>query len=111
MDELIIEDDYNKWLDDINNLQEKELVSLNWRNIFQRFKKILSSRLPNFEIRINIFNFLLKIITKDFITSDTEIKSYFNNIIPVLISYTTHPNVNIFYNYLNRQFFKNIQLD
>ena len=49
MDELIIEDDYNKWLDDINNLQEKELVSLNWRNIFQRFKKILSSRLPNFD--------------------------------------------------------------
>lgn len=94
MDDLIIEDNYNKWIKKIDNLPEKELVSLNWKNIFQRFKNILSSRLPDFEIRINIFNFLLKIITKNLVTTDTEIKSYFNNIIPIIITYTTNPNVN-----------------
>jgi hypothetical protein len=97
MNDLIIEDNYNKWLENLYNLSEKELVSLNWKNIFQKFRKLLSSRLPDFETRINIFNFILKIITKDFVTSDSEIKSYFNDIIPILILYTTNPNVkNIF---------------
>ena len=97
MDNLIIEDNYNKWLENLNNLSEKELVSLNWKNIFQKFRNLLSSRLPDFETRINIFNFILKIITKDFVTSDSEIKSYFNDIIPIIILYTTNPNVkNIF---------------
>ena len=73
MDNLIIEDNYNKWLENLNNLSEKELVSLNWKNIFQRFRNLLSSRLPDFETRINIFNSILKIITKEFVTSDSEI--------------------------------------
>ena len=43
MNDLIIEDNYNKWLENLNNLSEKELVSLNWKNIFQKFRKLLSS--------------------------------------------------------------------
>ena len=108
MDDLIIEDNYNKWLENLNNLSEKELVSLNWKNIFQKFRNLLSSRLPDFETRINIFNFILKIITKDFVTSDSEIKSYFNDIIPILILYTTKIiliYVNLYNIYLNKIYF------
>ena len=49
--------------------------------------------MSDFQIRVDVFAFLNRIIEMDFLKKDTEIKSYFNNLIGILVNYTTDGNV------------------
>lgn len=100
MEELIIKDNYKKWFDFISSKNERDLVTLNWADTFQKINHILISAFTDYELKINLFIFLNKIVTMKFLTTDTEIKSYFNNIAPVLVSYTTHSNVFFIFTFL-----------
>ena len=94
MEELIIEDDYKKWFSKISdNYDEKKLMSYNWKVLFKKMEHLLKSPMSDFQIRIDVFVFLNRIIEMDFLKKDTEIKSYFNNLIGVLVNYTTEANV------------------
>ena len=94
MEELIIEDDYKKWFSKISdNYDEKKLMSYNWKVLFKKMEHLLKSPMSDFQIRIDVFVFLNRIIEMNFLKKDTEIKSYFNNLIGVLVNYTTEANV------------------
>ena len=97
MDKLIIEDNIKKWLDKLINYDQRTLVTLNWKDNFKRFKEILTSIKTDYELKINCFIFLTKIIKMPFIKTDTEIKSYFNDLVPIFFDYSTHPNVFYFF--------------
>ena len=94
MEQLIIEDNYNKWFRKIaNNFDEDILMSYNWKDIFKKLEHILKSHMSDFQIRLEVFAFLNRIIEMNFIKKDSEIKSYFNNIFQVIVDYTTVGNV------------------
>lgn len=93
MEQLIIQDNYKKWFDIISKREERELITYNWQDTFKKFLHILTTPFTDYELKIELFIFLNKIVTMKFVTTDSEIKSYFNNIVPVLISYSTHSNV------------------
>ena len=94
MEQLIIEDNYNKWFRKIaNNFDENILMSYNWKDIFKKLEHILKSHKSDFQIRLEVFAFLNRIIEMNFIKKDSEIKSYFNNIFQVIVDYTTVGNV------------------
>ena len=94
MEQLIIEDDYKKWFSKVaENYDEKLLMSYNWKDLFKKMEHILKSPMSDFQIRVEVFAFLNRIIEMDFLKKDTEIKSYFNNIIGILVNYTTEGNV------------------
>ena len=94
MEQLIIEDNYNKWFIKIsNNFDENILMSYNWKDIFKKLEHILKSHMSDFQIRLEVFAFLNRIIEMNFIKKDSEIKSYFNNIFQVIVDYTTVGNV------------------
>jgi hypothetical protein len=94
MEQLIIEDDYQKWFSKISdNYDENLLMSYNWKDLFKRMEHILKSPMSNFQIRVDVFAFLNRIIDMDFLKKDTEIKTYFNNLIGILVHYTTEANV------------------
>ena len=94
MEQLIIEDNYNKWFRKIaNNFDENILMSYNWKDIFKKLEHILKSHMSDFQIRLEVFAFLNRIIEMNFIKKDSEIKSYFNNIFQVIVDYTTASNV------------------
>ena len=94
MEQLIIEDDYKKWFSKVaENYDEKVLMSYNWKDLFKKMEHILKSPMSDFQIRVEVFAFLNRIIEMDFLKKDTEIKSYFNNLIGVLVNYTTEANV------------------
>ena len=96
MEQLIIEDNYNKWFSKISgNYDEKVLMSYNWKDLFKKMEHILKSPMSDFQIRVEVFAFLNRIIEMDFLKKDTEIKSYFNNLIGILVNYTTEGNVRI----------------
>ena len=94
MEQLIIEDNYKKWFRKIaNNFDENILTSYNWKDIFKKLEHILKSHMSDFQIRLEVFAFLNRIIEMNFIKKDSEIKSYFNNIFQVIVDYTTVGNV------------------
>ena len=93
MEQLIIEDNYKKWFDTISKREERALITYNWQDTFKKFLHILTTPFTDYELKIELFIFLNKIVTMKFVTTDSEIKSYFNNIVPVLVSYSTHSNV------------------
>lgn len=93
MDNIIIETNLNKWIEEMSHYDEKDLINFNWKANFMKFNRILSNLNSDYEIKINCFYFLTKMITMNFTLSDTEIKSYFNDIVPALFLYTTSPNV------------------
>lgn len=107
MDNIIVETNLNKWIEDMAQYGEKEMINFNWKANFVKFDRILSNLNSDFEIKINCFYFLTKMITMNFISNDTEIKSYFNDIVPALFVYTTSPNV-YFYIKSNSQFYHGI---
>ena len=79
MEQLIIEDNYNKWFRKIaNNFDENILMSYNWKDIFKKLEHILKSHMSDFQIRLEVFAFLNR---------------YFNNIFQVIVDYTTASNV------------------
>ena len=92
MESLIIEDNYKKWFEKISNSEEKVLISFNWKEIIKKINFILSSSQTDFELRVNVFIFLTKIIKMNFLISDSEIKSYFNDLFPIIISYASNSN-------------------
>jgi hypothetical protein len=49
--------------------------------------------MSDFQIRVEVLSFLNRIIEMNFVKNDTEIKSYFNNIMSVIVNYTTEGNV------------------
>ena len=101
MEQLIIEDNYNKWFRKIaNNFDENILMSYNWKDLFKKIEYILKSAMSDFQIRVEVFSFLNRIIDMNFVKKDTEIKSYFNNIMNVIVSYTTEGNVRIYIIYI-----------
>ena len=103
MEQLIIEDDYNKWFSKVaGNYDEKVLMSYNWKDLFKKMEHILKSPMSDFQIRVEVFVFLNRIIEMDFLKKDTEIKSYFNNLIGILVNYTTEGNVRIIIYFTNR---------
>ena len=94
MEQLIIEDDYKKWFSKVaENYDEKVLMSYNWKDLFKKMEHILKSPMSDFQIRVEVFAFLNRIIEMDFLKKDTEIKSYFNNLLGILVNYTTEGNV------------------
>ena len=94
MEQLIIEDNYNKWFLKIaNNFDENTLISYNWKDLFKKLEHILKSAMSDFQIRVEVLSFLNRIIEMNFVKNDTEIKSYFNNIMSVIVNYTTEGNV------------------
>lgn len=94
MKRLIIEDDYQKWFSKVSgNFDENILMSYNWKDIFKKMEHILKSPMSDFQIRVDVFSFLNRIIEMNFLKKDTEIKSYFNNLIGILVNYTTDGNV------------------
>ena len=94
MEKLIIEDNYQNWFNKISdNYDENVLMSYNWKDIFKKIEHILKSPMSDFQIRVDVFIFLNRIAEMNFLKSDTEIKSYFNNLIKILIYYTTEANV------------------
>ena len=94
MEQLIIEDNYNKWFRKIaNNFDENVLISYNWKDIFKKLEHILKSHMSDFQIRLEVFAFLNRIIDMNFVKKDSEIKSYFNNLIKIIVDYTTVGNV------------------
>lgn len=94
MEQLIIEDDYKKWFSKISdNYDENKLMSYNWKDLFKKMEHILKSPMSDFQIRVEVFAFLNRIIEMNFLKKDTEIKSYFNNLIGILVHYTTEANV------------------
>ena len=74
-------------------MMKKKLMSYNWKVLFKKMEHLLKSPMSDFQIRIDVFVFLNRIIEMDFLKKDTEIKSYFNNLIGVLVNYTTEANV------------------
>ena len=96
MEQLIIEDNYNKWFRKIaDNFDENALMSYNWKDLFKKLEHILKSRMSDFQIRLEVFAFLNRIIDMNFVRKDSEIKSYFNNLMPVIVNYTTVGNVRL----------------
>ena len=96
MEQLIIEDNYNKWFLKIaNNFDENTLISHNWKDLFKKLEHMLKSPLSDFQIRVEILSFLNRIVEMNFVKKDTEIKSYFNNIMYVIVNYTTEGNVSL----------------
>ena len=94
MEQLIIEDNFNKWFLKIaNNFDENTLISYNWKDLFKKLEHILKSAMSDFQIRVEVLSFLNRIIEMNFVKNDTEIKSYFNNIMSVIVNYTTEGNV------------------
>ena len=94
MEQLIIEDNYNKWFLKIaNNFDENTLISYNWKDLFTKLENMLKSPLSDFQIRVEVLSFLNRIVEMNFVKKDTEIKSYFNNIMSVIVNYTTEGNV------------------
>ena len=94
MEQLIIEDDYQKWFSKISdNYDENILMSYNWKDLFKKMEHILKSPMSSFQIRVDVFAFLNRIIDMNFLKKDTEIKTYFNNLIGILVNYTTEANV------------------
>ena len=94
MEKLINEDDYQKWFSKISdNYDENLLMSYNWKDLFKKMEHILKSPMSNFQIRVDVFAFLNRIIDMNFLKKDTEIKTYFNNLIGILVHYTTEANV------------------
>ena len=94
MEQLIIEDNYNKWFRKIaNNFDENVLISYNWKDIFKKLEHILKSHMSDFQIRLEVFAFLNRIIDMNFVKKDSEIKSYFNNLMKIIVDYTTVGNV------------------
>jgi len=94
MEQLINEDDYQKWFSKISdNYDENLLMSYNWKDLFKKMEHILKSPMSNFQIRVDVFAFLNRIIDMNFLKKDTEIKTYFNNLIGILVHYTTEANV------------------
>jgi hypothetical protein len=113
MERLIIEDNYNKWFRKIaDNFDEKVLMSYNWKDLFKKMEHILKSPFSDFQIRVEVFAFLNRIIDMNFLKKDSEIKSYFNNIMGVIVNYTTDGNVRNFFiiiiKYYYRQYLKNM---
>ena len=105
MEQLIIEDDYNKWFRKIaDNFNENALMSYNWKDIFKKLEFILNSHLSDFQIRLEVFAFLNRIIDMNFVKKDSEIKSYFNNLLKTILNYTTAGNVRL-YNIFNKQLY------
>ena len=49
--------------------------------------------MSDFQIRVEVLSFLNRIVEMNFVKKDTEIKSYFNNIMSVIVNYTTEGNV------------------
>ena len=103
MEQLIIEDNYNKWFRKIaNNFDENTLISYNWKELFKKLEHILKSPMSDFQIRVEVLSFLNRIVEMNFVKKDTEIKSYFNNIMSVIVNYSTEGNVRLlFYNKYN----------
>ena len=98
MERLIIEDDYQKWFSKVScNYDEKILMSYNWKDLFKKLEHILKSAMSDFQIRVEVLSFLNRIVEMNFVKKDTEIKSYFNNIMYVLVNYTTEGNVRIYF--------------
>ena len=98
MEQLIIEDNYNKWFRKIaDNFDENALMSYNWKDLFKKLEHILKSHMSDFQIRLEVFAFLNRIIDMNFVRKDSEIKSYFNNLMPVIVNYTTVGNVRLLY--------------
>ena len=96
MEQLIIEDNYNKWFLKIaNNFDENTLISYNWKDLFKKLEHILKSPMSDFQIRVEVLSFLNRIVEMNFVKKDTEIKSYFNNIMYVIVNYTTEGNVSL----------------
>ena len=96
MEQLIIEDNYNKWFRKIaNNFDENTLMSYNWKDIFKKLEHILKSSMSDFQIRLEVFAFLNRIVDMNFVKKDSEIKSYFNNLIKIIVDYTTVGNVRL----------------
>ena len=94
MEQLIIEDNYNKWFRKIaNNFDENTLISYNWKELFKKLEHILKSPMSDFQIRVEVLSFLNRIVEMNFVKKDTEIKSYFNNIMSVIVNYSTEGNV------------------
>lgn len=95
MDELIIQDDYKKWFDDIIHKNEKELLLLNnWKYIFQKMNLFIGNAFIEYELKINCFKFLTQIITMKLVTTSTEMKTFFNSLVHILIMHLTHNDVN-----------------
>ena len=95
MEELIIQDDYNKWFDGIIHKSEKELLLLNnWKYIFQKMNLFISNAFIDYELKINCFKFLTQIITMKLVTGSTEMKTFFNSLVHILIMHLTHNDVN-----------------
>ena len=96
MEQLIIEDNYNKWFSKIaDNFDENALMSYNWKDLFKKLEHILKSHMSEYQIRLEVFAFLNRIIDMNFVKKDSEIKSYFNNLLPIIVNYTTVGNVRI----------------
>ena len=96
MEQLIIEDNYNKWFRKIaDNFDENSLMSYNWKDLFKKLEHILKSHMSEYQIRLEVFAFLNRIIDMNFVKKDSEIKSYFNNLLPIIVNYTTVGNVRI----------------
>ena len=94
MEQLIIEDNYNKWFRKIaDNFDENSLMSYNWKDLFKKLEHILKSHMSEYQIRLEVFAFLNRIIDMNFVKKDSEIKSYFNNLLPIIVNYTTVGNV------------------
>lgn len=82
--------DMNHYIKDLaNNLTNRVLISVNWKEVFNHIKSNLIS--SKSEVLIDTFFLLEKLINKVH-NSDFEIKSYFNKILPELFYYLSHTN-------------------
>ena len=101
MEEIQIKNDYKKWFDILLNKTDKELLTMNWKYTFTKLLSFYNSDYIEYDVKLNSFIFLNKIIVKDFIIIDTEIKTYYNSIIPIIISHFTNSDVcNSFINFV-----------
>lgn len=99
MEEIQIKNDYKKWFTLLLNKPDKELITMNWKYTFNKLNTFYNSDYIEYDVKVSSFTFLNQLITKDFILKDTEIKTYFNSIIPILVSHLT--NTDVRFQYLN----------
>ena len=93
MEELQIKNDYKKWFSLLLAKTDKELLTMNWKYTFTKLLSFYNSDYIEHDVKLSSFTFLNKIITKSFLITDTEIKTYFNSIIPIIISHFTNSDV------------------
>ena len=101
MDDIQIQNDYKKWFAVLLDKTDKELLTMNWKHTFAKLCSFYSSDYVEYDVKLSSFVFLNKIIAKDIIINDTEIKTYFNSIIPMIISHFSNSDVcNHFLNFV-----------